>query len=93
MISENTETAHVEGSPWKIVGRFPTFEQADTKRTELLEDEELQVKVHWQGSFNNRYFAVKTRTDPAGALEEDRRLQREEKKRRKAKLSKKRRKK
>ena len=93
MISENTETAHVEGPSWKIVGRFPTFNEADQKRLELAMEEDLQVKVHWQGSFNNRYFAVKTRTDPAATLEEDRRLQREEKKRRKAKLSKKRRKK
>ena len=93
MISENTEAAHVEGPPWKIVGRFPTFNEADQKRLELGMEENLQVKVHWQGSFNNRYFAVKTRTDPAAALEEDRRLQREQKKRRKAKLNKKRRKK
>jgi|TARA_Y100000310_G_scaffold20066_1_gene19576 hypothetical protein len=93
MISENTETAHVEGPPWKIVGRFPTFNEADQKRLELAMEEDLQVKVHWQGSVSNRYFAVKTRTDPAATLEEDRRLQREAKKRRKAKLSKKRRKK
>jgi 7,8-dihydro-6-hydroxymethylpterin-pyrophosphokinase len=56
-------------------------------------EENLQVKVHWQGSFNNRYFAVKTRSDPEMALEEARHLQREAKKRRKAKLNKKRRKK
>ena len=93
MISENTEGAHVEGPPWKIVGRFPTFNEADQKRLELGMEENLQVKVHWQGSFNNRYFAVKTRTDPAATLEEGRRLQREQKKRRKAKLNKKRRKK
>ena len=93
MTSENTEATHVEGPPWKVVGRFPTFEQADTKRIELLEDNELQVKVHWHGPFSSRYFAVKTRSDPAAALEEDRRHLREEKKRRKAKLSKKRRKK
>ena len=93
MISENTEATHVEGPPWKIVGRFPTFKQADTRRVELLEDNELQVKVHWQGTFNSRYFAVKTRMDPEIALEEVRHLQREQKKRRKAKLNKKRRKK
>ena len=93
MISENTEGAHVEGPPWKIVGRFPTFEQADTRRVELLEDNELQVKVHWHGPFNNRYFAVKTRPDPEMALEEARQDHREQKKRRKAKLNKKRRKK
>ena len=93
MISENTEAAHVEGPPWKIVGRFPTFNEADQKRLELAMEEDLQVKVHWQGSVSNCYFAVKTRTDPAAALEEDRRLQREQKKRRKAKLNKKRRKK
>ena len=93
MISENTEAAHVEGPPWKIVGRFPTFNEADQKRLELAMEENLQVKVHWQGSFNNRYFAVKTRSDPEMALEEARHLQREAKKRRKAKLNKKRRKK
>ena len=60
---------------------------------ENVMEEDLQVKVHWQGKVNNRYFAVKTRTDPDVAMQEDRRLAREEKKRRKARLSKKRRKK
>jgi len=93
MISENTEAAQAEGPPWKIVGRFPTFNEADQKRLELAMEENLQVKVHWQGSFNNRYFAVKTRSDPEMALEEARQELREQKKRRKAKLNKKRRKK
>ncbi len=93
MTTENIETVHVEGPSWKIVGRCATFTEADQQRLELAMEENLQVKVHWQGKVNNRYFAVKTRTDPAVALEEERRLRREQKKRRKAKLSKKRRKK
>ena len=93
MTTENLETVHVEGPAWKIVGRFTTFNEADQQRLELAMEENLQVKVHWQGKVNNRYFAVKTRTDPDVAMQEDRRLAREEKKRRKARLSKKRRKK
>ena len=53
----------------------------------------MQVKAHWQGKANNRYYAVKTRTDPSIALEEAQNAKREAKKRRKAKLNKKRRKK
>jgi len=53
----------------------------------------LQVKVHWQGKVNARYFAVKTRQDPHIALEEALNQKRADKKRRKAKLNKKRRKK
>ena len=93
MSTEEVKMPHQDGPSWKIVGRFATFDEADQKRLELAMEENLQVKVHWQGKVNNRYFAVKTRTDPAVALEEERRLQREQKKRRKAKLSKKRRKK
>ena len=93
MSTEEVNTPHQDGPSWKIVGRFATFDEADQKRLELAMEENLQVKVHWQGKINNRYFAVKTRTDPAIALEEERLLAREAKKRRKAKLSKKRRKK
>ena len=93
MSTEEVNTPHQDGPSWKIVGRFTTFDEADQKRLELVMEENLQVKVHWQGKINNRYFAVKTRTDPAIALEEERQLAREAKKRRKAKLSKKRRKK
>ena len=93
MSTEEVKMPHQDGPSWKIVGRFTTFDEADQKRLELVMEENLQVKVHWQGKVNNRYFAVKTRTDPEVMLQEDRRLAREEKKRRKAKLNKKRRKK
>ena len=56
---------HQEGPRWTISARCATYEEADKKRTSLKEeDRSLQVKIHWQGSANNRYFAVKTRTDP-----------------------------
>jgi hypothetical protein len=90
MISENTETAHVEGAPWKIVGRFPTFNEADQRRLELTMEENLQVKVRWARLRDD--FVVKTRFDPALAEVEAQNAKRAEKKRRKAKLNKKRRK-
>jgi len=83
---EIVEVGHQEGPAWSIVAKCATYEEADQKRLELEMEEQLQVKVHWQGIATNRYFAVKTREDPDVA-------RREEKKRRKAKLSKKRRKK
>lgn len=88
MSTEEVEMApqHTDGPAWNIVGRFPTFEGASAKRDELVDEEDLQVKIHYQGPPNNKFFAVKTRTDPSV-------LKREEKKRRKARLSKKRRKK
>jgi len=93
MSTEEVNTIHQEGPPWKIVGRFPTFELANEKREELLLEDILQVKVHWQGAVNNRFYAVKVRTDPEFALAEELAQKRLEKKRRKAKLNKKRRKK
>ena len=33
------------GRPWKISGRFNTFEEADKKRKKLQKEENLQVKV------------------------------------------------
>tara|TARA_B100000029_G_scaffold311698_1_gene304210 strand:- start:61371 stop:61652 length:282 start_codon:yes stop_codon:yes gene_type:complete len=93
MSTEEVEKVHQDGPAWTIVGRFPTFDAADQKRLELAMEENLQVKVHWQGKVNNRYYAVKTRLDPAIALEEEAAARRAEKKRRKAKLNKKRRKK
>ncbi len=33
------------GRPWKISGRFNTFEEADRKRNQLKNEEDLQVKV------------------------------------------------
>jgi len=93
MSTKEIETVHQDGPPWTIVGRFPAFEEADQKRLELEMEKDLQVKIHWQGKVNHRYFAVKTRIDPAMALVEALNAKREEKKRRKAKLNKKRRKK
>jgi len=86
MSTEEVGVPHQDGPAWNIVGRFPTFEAADAKRTELTEEKDLQVKVHYQGPANRKFYAVKTRIDPSV-------VKREEKKRRKAKLSKKRRKK
>ncbi len=83
---EIVEVGHQEGPAWEIVAKCATYEEADQKRLELALEENTQVKVHWQGKADNRYYAVKARIDPAIA-------KREEKRRRKAKLSKKRRKK
>ncbi|MAH51281.1 hypothetical protein CMI37_36025 [Candidatus Pacearchaeota archaeon] len=93
MRTKELEGTHQEGPPWKIVGKFSTFEAADAKRIELSEDLDFQVKIHYQGTENNRYFALKTRANPAIALEEALNVKRAEKKRRKARLNKKRRKK
>ena len=86
MSTDEVEVLHPEGPTWNIVGRFPTFEAADAMRNNLTGEENLQVKVHYQGPDGRKIYAVKTRIDPAIA-------KREEKKRRKAKLNKKRRKK
>lgn len=93
MSTEEVEQKHVEGPAWRIVARCATFDEADQTRLELAMEENLQVKVHWQGKANSRYFAVKTRIDPKVALEEALKQKRAEKKKRKAKLNKKRRKK
>jgi hypothetical protein len=90
---EVVETGHQEGPAWKIVAKCATYDEADQMRLELAMEEDLQVKVHWQGSVNYRYYAVKTRQDPRVALEEALNIRRAEKKKRKAKLNKKRRKK
>jgi hypothetical protein len=93
MSTEEVETKHEDGPSWNIVAKCATFDEADQRRLELAMEEDLQVKVHWQGKVNNRYFAVKTRIDPNVALEEALNQKRAEKKKRKAKLNKKRRKK
>jgi len=90
---EVIEEGHVEGPHWNIVGKYPTFEKADQQRLELATEEDLQVKVHWQGKADSRYFAVKTREDPRIAFEEALNDKRTDKKKRKARLQKKRRKK
>ena len=90
---EIVEVGHKEGPAWKIVAKYATYEEADVKRLELVSEDDIQVKVHWQGKVNHRYYAVKTREDPSVALADALNAKREEKKKRKAKLQKKRRKK
>jgi len=90
---EIVEAGHKEGPAWETVAKYATYEEADQVRLELAMQEDLQVKVHWQGNAVSRYFAVKTRQDPSIALEEALNARRAEKKKRKAKLNKKRRKK
>ena len=90
---EIVKTVPQEGPAWEIVAKCATYDEADQRRLELEMEEDLQVKVHWQGKVNNRYYAVKTRVDPIVALEEALNAKRTEKKKRKAKLNKKRRKK
>ena len=46
------------GRPWKIVGRFETFEGADRKRKQLSSEKNLQVKVKKQ----LKGYVVKTRS-------------------------------
>ena len=82
---------HKEGPSWNITSRFATFEEADRKRQELLNEEDLQVKIQWMRKRND--FAVKTRVDPTIEAERLAQERRELKKRRKLKLQKKRRKK
>ena len=92
MSTEEVETKHEEGPAWTSIARCATYDEADQRRLELMMEEDLQVKVHWQGKVNNRYYAVKTRQDPRVALEEALNMKRAEKKKRKSKLNKKRRK-
>ena len=93
MSTEEIVVGHQEGPAWKIVAKYATYDEADQKRLELGLEEDVQVKVHWQGKVNHRYYAVKTREDPSLALAEALDAKREEKKKRKARLQKKRRKK
>ena len=90
---EIVEVGHQEGPAWEIVAKCATYDEADRKRLELGMEEDVQVKIHWQGKVNHRYYAVKTREDPSLALAEALDAKREEKKKRKARLQKKRRKK
>ena len=66
------------GRPWKIAGRFETFEGADRKRKQLSSEKNLQVKVKKQ--LNG--YVVKTRSTNT---EEPKRLSR--KKQRKEKMN------
>lgn len=90
---EVVETVPQEGPQWEIVAKCATYDEADQKRLELAVEKDIQVKVHWQGKVNARYFAVKARQDPRIALEDALNQRRADKKKRKAKLNKKRRKK
>ena len=85
------EPEHKEGPSWNIASRFATFEEADRQRQELLNEEDLQVKIQWMRKRDD--FAVKTRVNPAVEAERLQQERRELKKRRKLKLQKKRRKK
>ena len=93
MSTEEVVVGHQDGPAWKIVAKCATYDEADQKRLELAIEEDVQVKVHWQGKVNYRYYAVKTREDPSLAAAVALDAKREEKKKRKAKLQKKRRKK
>ena len=53
-------TEHEEGRPWNIVARMDTFDGAAARRTQLQDDPELQVKIHWMRKPPSK-FAVKTR--------------------------------
>lgn len=89
-MTETMTAEHEEGRPWNIEGRFATYDEAHWKREELMEQENLQVKVKWMRKRDD--FVVKTRDDPSVMLAEESALRREEKRRRKKKLNKKRRK-
>jgi hypothetical protein len=65
MSTKEVDASHQDGPGWKIAGRFPTFEAAEAKRNEMLKEKDLQVKVHYQGPLDRKFFAVKTRLDPA----------------------------
>ena len=72
------EANPLHGRPWKISGRFETFEGADKKRKQLSSEKNLQVKVKKQ----LKGFVVKTRSK---LVDEPKRLSR--KKQRKEKLN------
>jgi len=66
------------GRPWKIAGRFDTFEAADEKRKQLSSEKNLQVKVKKQ----IKGFVVKTRStvvEPQVEEKKSRKKQRKEK--------------
>jgi hypothetical protein len=51
---------HKEGRPWKVVAQFDSYLAANAARLRLLEDPDLQVKVHRRG-IGGKLFSVKTR--------------------------------
>jgi|TARA_Y100000310_G_scaffold232317_1_gene235107 hypothetical protein len=58
-----TVKEHKEGLPWKSVGRFNTYHEANIVRLEYMADLDLQVKVHRVGP-RGCFFSVKTRVKP-----------------------------
>ncbi len=66
------------GRPWKVAGRFDSFEAADEKRNQLSSNKNLQVKVKKQ----LKGFVVKTRStlvEPQVEEKQSRKKQRKEK--------------
>ena len=64
------------GRPWKVTGRFDTFEAADRKRKQLSSEKNLQVKVKKQ----LKGFVVKTRSTVDQSQVEDRRSRKKQRK-------------
>ena len=64
------------GRPWKIVGRFNTFEEADNKRNQLSSEENLQVKVKRQV----KGFVVKTRSTVVESRPEEKKPRKKQRK-------------
>ena len=64
------------GRPWKIAGRFDTFEAADKKRKQLSSEKNLQVKVKKQ----LKGFVVKTRSTVVQTQVEERRSRKKQRK-------------
>ena len=66
------------GRPWKVAGRFDSFEAADEKRNQISSNKNLQVKVKKQ----LKGFVVKTRStlvEPQVEEKQSRKKQRKEK--------------
>ena len=55
------------GRPWKVEGRFDSFEAADEKRKQLAEQKDIQVKVKKQ----LKGFVVKTRSTIVEEVKEE----------------------
>ena len=64
------------GRPWKIAGRFDTFEAADKKRKQLSSEKNLQVKVKKQ----LKGFVVKTRSTVVESQVEEKRSRKKQRK-------------
>ena len=64
------------GRPWKVAGRFDTFEAADKKRNQLSSNKNLQVKVKKQ----LKGFVVKTRSVEFDSPKEERKSRKKQRK-------------